>query len=196
MKKIMTRPYVVALEGIPGSGKTTLRSIIEVDDLSIDRVEQILPGDPEDDYDLGLDKIIQSDLLKTKRTASGEHRIVVLDRYYLSTLAYQFSYDSMNKTNTYGNLKKLYDDYLENGELVTPDVTFYIDTPVEESYARKNRVPGGSIWEDKIFLGLNQVYYRNQEGFYIIDGSKGLGEIQHIIEDVIRKGVVAQWVIE
>jgi len=82
----------------------------------------------------------------------------------------------------------MYDGYLESKKLIIPDITFYIDTPVGESYLRKNRTPGDGIWADKRFLELNQVYYRNQESLYIVDGSKDLSEIHCEVEDVIREG--------
>lgn len=185
----MIKSYVVALEGIPGSGKTTLRKTIGVDGFSIDRVEQILPGDPDTDTNLGLDQIIESDRLKTSRAMAGRYDIVLLDRYYLSTLAYQFSYDIVSGSSTHKELAEKYKQYLDSGKLMVPDVTFYIDTPLKESYLRKSRLSGDEMWVNDRFLELNRTYYSNQEGLHTIDGRRSLAEIQLEIESVIKKGV-------
>lgn len=185
----MAKSYVVALEGIPGSGKTTLRKTISVDGFSIDRVVQILPGDPDTDTDLGLNQIIESDKLKTLRAMARRYDIVILDRYYLSTLAYQFSYDIVSNSNTYKRLAEKYEQYLADGKLMAPDITFYIDTLLRESYLRKNRLSGDEMWVNDRFLELNRMYYSNQEGLYTIDGRRSLTGIQLEIERVIKKGV-------
>lgn len=185
----MNRSYVVALEGIPGSGKTTLREEVCVSGFSIDRVEQILPGDPDTDVDLGVDQIVESDRLKTARVAAGIFDIVVLDRYYLSTLAYQYAYDIVSGQDTYSKLAVEYEQYLRTGELIVPDITFYIDTPLKESYQRKSRVSGNAMWVNGRFLELNRKYYKDQKGLYFIDGKRNFADIKSEIEDVIKEGV-------
>jgi thymidylate kinase len=185
----MRRAYVVALEGIPGSGKTTLRRSLRVDGYSIDRVEQILPGDPQSDHDISIDQIIESDILKTLRATSDNFDIVLLDRYYLSTLAYQYSYDIVTGLSTYESLAARYKQYLKGGQLVIPDLTIHIDTPLEESYRRKNRLSGDEMWVNGEFLDLNRKYYSQQKNLYIIDGTKALDTIRLDIEQQIKAGI-------
>lgn len=175
----------MALEGIPGSGKTTLRETVHIAGFSIDRVEQILPGDPDTDDDLSLEQITESDKLKTARATAGTHDIVLLDRYYLSTLAYQISYDEINNVDTYRGLAAKYEEYLKYGELINPDITFYIDTPLEASYRRKNRLSGDKMWVNDRFLELNREYYSIQRGLYTIDGNRSLEDIKCEIENAI-----------
>jgi thymidylate kinase len=91
----MNKPLVIALEGIPGSGKTTLKNTINLNDLRVERVEQILPDDPQSDDGLGLKEVMISDFLKTNRVINNKADVVILDRYYLSTLAYQASFDKI-----------------------------------------------------------------------------------------------------
>lgn len=185
----MRKPYVVALEGIPGSGKTTLRKCLNVSQYTIDRVEQILPGDPDSDKDISLDKIIESDLLKTGRANSQNFDIVILDRYYLSTLAYQYAYDVIKKNDTYGPLASIYSEYLKSGKLIRPNITFHIDTPLKESFIRKNRLSGDEMWVTNEFLELNRKYYKEQSDSYAIDGTRPLGDIKLEIEQLIREGI-------
>lgn len=72
---------------------------------------------------------------------------------------------------------------------MAPDITFYVDTPLRESYLRKNRLSGDEMWVNDRFLELNRMYYSNQEGLYTIDGRRSLTGIQLEIESVIKKGV-------
>lgn len=183
------RPYILALEGIPGSGKTTLRQVLFGDRYTVERVEQILPGDPDSDTDITVDGIIRSDFMKTERAFNSLCDIVVFDRYYLSTLVYQESYDVINGTNTLAPLAELYDGALQDGRLIVPDVTIYIDTSLQDSFTRKQRQSGDELWVNEQFLRLNREIYNSKPGLYVIDGTNSFNSIKLEIEQLVERSL-------
>ncbi len=185
----MKKPFVIALEGIPGSGKTTLRKTLFTDKYAVERVEQILPDDPDSDVGITVKGIIKSDFLKTERAIYSSCDIVLFDRYYLSTLVYQESYDTMYNTNTLKPLAKLYEVALGDGRLLEPNITVYIDTPLRESFYRKQRQSGDELWVNEQFLQLNREIYSTHAGLYIIDGRNGLDDIKLEIEEIVERGL-------
>jgi len=181
----MTKPFIVALEGIPGSGKTTLKDTLIVPGATIERVEQILPNDPQSHIGLTLESIITSDYLKTERATQTKADIVIFDRYYLSTLAYQSAYDRLNNADTLAALSTEYNSARINGRLIEPDLTIYINTPLEQSFLRKQRVSGDRLWINERFLEYTCEYYRAIPKLYTIDGRGTLENIKHEIEEKI-----------
>ena len=181
------RPFILALEGIPGSGKTTLRQVLFDDCCTVERVEQILPGDPDSDTDMTVDDVIKSDFMKTERAVDSLCDIVVFDRYYLSTLVYQESYDKINGTNTLEPLAELYAAALDDGRLIIPDITVYIDTPLRDSFARKQRQSGDELWINEHFLRLNREIYNSKPGLYVIDGTNSFDSIKLEIEQLVER---------
>ena len=59
--------FVIVLEGNPGAGKTTLKNGLMFDEMTVERVDQIIPGNPDSDKKLVLADIIASDLLKSSK---------------------------------------------------------------------------------------------------------------------------------
>lgn len=183
------KPFVVALEGIPGSGKTSLRrTLFDASNYCVDRVEQILPDDPDSDDDLTVEDIIQSDFLKTRRAKDQKYDIVILDRYYISTLVYQESFDQVHGKKTFNELSLRYKKALHDGDLIVPDLTIYIDTPLDFSFARKNRESSDELWVNKKFLTLNRELYKNYDDFHYIDGTREFDDIRLYIEnEIVRR---------
>jgi thymidylate kinase len=182
---LKNRPFIVAFEGLPGSGKTTLKNTLFAGRKDIERIDQILPGDPQDDTALTLDDIQRSDYLKTQKIMRSTSSIVLLDRYYHSTLAYQYTYDKRMEASTFENLEKEYSNALRRSELIQPSVSFYIDTPIEESYKRKKRQPGNELWVDPHFLKYTHKYYKDRTEFHTINGAKSFEDVVLEIETYI-----------
>lgn len=140
--EIITCPNrrLLVLEGLPGAGKTTLKNLFG-NEPDYEVVDQILPNDPQDDKDLTVDYILNSDELKTSIFGKSQKSNVILDRYYVSTLAYNWSYDQIFKTNTYEKVLKWYKACLKERKLIKPFCTFFIKVPIEYAFMRKNRQP-------------------------------------------------------
>jgi dTMP kinase len=140
---------LIVIEGADGTGKNTQRELL-VNRLSKEGFNVKYHHYPDYDYDYG--KMIRSyldraremnvaellmvylvDMIKDKSRMPQElddGSIVIFDRYFFSTIAYQssggFDYEKAKK------MVKLLD-------LKMPDVVFYLDVPVEISMERKDR---------------------------------------------------------
>ena len=179
--------FVIVFEGLPGSGKTTLKNDLMFGQLIVDRVEQILPDNPDNDEELTLDDIFRSDTLKTERIINRKGDIVLLDRYYLSTLAYQYAHDKVFGSNNYNISREWYDSALQSGLIVQPDLTVYIDTPLEASYKRKNRMPNTSEWTNQAFLLAMKEFYDTQNETVVVDGSLTYNEVKNTIITIVKE---------
>lgn len=99
---------VVVLEGNPGTGKTTIKDNLKFDGVIIERIDQILPDNPDSDDQLVSADIVASDLLKSSKITKTKGKIIIMDRYIHSTLAYRYAYDRLYDTSTYSKLDHTY----------------------------------------------------------------------------------------
>lgn len=182
----------IVLEGLPGGGKTTLLG--ELKDTDIYTIDQILPFRP-DDSKLTVSYIKKSDFLKTSRFLDSNESNVLTDRYYVSTLAYHWSYDKVFHANTYKNIYKWYKKSLKDGFLIKPFLTFLIVVSPSLSLERKNRINdlnSDNPWVRKDFLDFLNAYYKffyaeieSKTRVIIIDGTLSLLKIKNIIKNEI-----------
>lgn len=187
---------IVVLEGNPGSGKTVMKDNIRIKGHVIERVDQIIPNNPDSDTGLVPADIVASDLLKSSIAQKTTDKIIVIDRYVNSTLAFQYAYDRKYHTSRYGALLNIYTSLQKIGYLVKPHLTIYIDTPPPLSLSRKNRQEGTSDWTDEVFLNNMRSYYAKCADIsYVVDGSgsyemvydKVIGIIKHEIMNYDKK---------
>lgn len=182
--------FVVVLEGNPGAGKTTLKNGLMFDDTTVERVDQIIPGNPGSDEELVLADIIASDLLKSSKIQKAKNKIIIMDRYIHSTLAYQYAYDRLNGTSDYDKLHTVYRSLRNTGCLVESDLTVYIDVPPELSVSRKGRSDNESNWTNKDFLNYMRSYYKGCSAVnYTIDGTLDYQVIYNELVNSIEKGI-------
>ncbi len=182
--------FVVTLEGNPGAGKTTIKDELKLEGIEIERIDQILPDNPNSDKGLLPADIVASDLLKSSRLQKYKNKLVVMDRYIHSTLAYQYAYDRTHSTSNFDDLANTYNTLQDLGYLTLPDLTIYIDVPPHLSVSRKNRKNDESSWTDKAFLDYMREYYRSRSDIdYIIDGIQDYLLVYNEIVAVIMKEV-------
>lgn len=186
------RKLLVVLEGTPGGGKTTLmehfRSLPQ-----FEGINQILPDNDPTDETITLAKILQSDHLKTQAYLKSSKDIVILDRYYQSTLSYHWAADKTFNEDRFQDVKTWADDSLKNNTLLVPDYTFYIDVPFDLSLKRKGRAATADFidpWTNREFLCSMREYYLNlfqstTENVIFIDGQKNLDDIEAEIRNTI-----------
>lgn len=187
---MLNKKMIVAIEGNPGSGKTLVKDTLQINNIKIDRIDQILPNNEDSDKDLVSSDIVASDLLKSAICQKAQNKIVILDRYIHSTLAYQYAYDKVNKTSDYDQLLAIYKKLESINYLIKPDITIYIDTPYELSISRKARQPGTSPWTDKEFLNSMRNYYKNTDGIdHVIDGKQQFNDVLNEITTIIKGGL-------
>lgn len=109
---------LLVLEGIPGSGKTTI--LRSMKNSNLEKVKQILPSEPIFDQDMNQKFYFNSDILKTRKFFETNKHVCIMDRYYSSTLAFYWAYDKLFKTNKYKIAYNWYQRSVKNFSLVKP----------------------------------------------------------------------------
>lgn len=140
----------ISLEGLPGSGKTTLANNLCNKNTFIEMVKEIIDNrnDPnEQSY------YIESDLLKYKKAKKilKKKHSVIMDRSFLSTLAFNSAHDKVFQTKNFDNVFAKFQEHKTS--FFDPCVYVHIKTPLDKSISRKKRgLHSGEIWTNKEFL--------------------------------------------
>ena len=194
-KKLVT-PLFIVFEGIDGSGKSTQAKMLfeYLQDRDYSCVHLVEPTDgawgkkireilksgvaPEPEEQLRLFMLDREDDVDSNiKPALDRGHIIVMDRYYYSTAAYQGA----------GGL----DEHLivrQNREsgFPEPDRVYFIDLPPEQALERitqRNGEEGKEIFEKKSFLSRVRSIFLDlaDENFTVIDGSLPPDEIASLI---------------
>ncbi len=113
--------------------------------------------------------------------------IVICDRYYDSSTAYQ-GYGGMVDIKYINKINKIASENLK------PDLTFLIDIPLEESMKRRgiikkvnDRIESKEInYYKKIIAGYKKLAKSNKDRFKIIDGCKPVSNIHNQILKILK----------
>ena len=200
----MTRGRFITLEGIEGVGKTTniefLRELLEQKGIDV-LVTREPGGTPlaEDvrevlleTRDESMDPITESLLIFAARTqhvstviqpALNEGRWVLCDRYTDATYAYQGG----GRGVALETLERLAE--FAQGSL-WPDLTIYLDAPVDKALARiANRQPDRFETEDSEFFARVRARYlaieESEERVVLIDATQSIEEVRLRLVDAI-----------
>jgi dTMP kinase len=182
MKHTLNRGILVAIEGIDGVGKTTqsTRLVQRLTALGLDAVrffeptnetpeatliQQKLLGDSSTTADDLLDLFLADrkyDVEKRIVPALSAKKIVVMDRYFLSTAAYQ------SDSKTWRELLKVNREFAPE-----PDISFIINWPADVAMRfAKKRAGGLSTFENQTALFKIRGKYleiaREDSGNYVI----------------------------
>ena len=112
--------------------------------------------------------------------------IIICDRYFDSSIAYQ----GYGRGLSIQWLKDLNSEAIKGSN---PDVTIFVDTPVDVSRKRmesknKDRMEmEGSKFLEKVRYGYLEIAKEKQDRFVTVDGSGAMDEIHSQIWDNIRK---------
>ena len=194
----------ISFEGIEGSGKSTqielIEELIRAKGYQVKKLRE--PGTTE----LG-EKIRNIFLEKTTETVDpiteafllyatrkhldqnflrqnlNEGAIVIADRYADATLAYQ----SYGKGLDHNFVKLIHD----SSQLLSPDLTFYMDISAELSIERisdreRDRMESESIdFFKKVREGYLQIAHDNPERVVVLDANKTIDELHESIKKII-----------
>ncbi len=190
------RGMLIDFEGIDGSGKWTQTKLLEKElkergfDVAIysypnynSEYGKIIEGFLDGKFDLNIDEqflLYLTDILRDKKRIKEKLKkgsIVITDRYFPSTIAYQcanlFDFETAKK------IVRLVD-------LTVPSVIFYLDIPADVAFFRKRKEKGmGDRFEEDIsFLGkVRKIYERLIEeefpisGWIRLDGREKAGDV-------------------
>ena len=197
------RPFFICFEGVEGSGKSTQAKLLYKFIKKNITKNVILTREPggtlfsEKIRNLMLDKKTNISPLTEfflLMAARNEHIIskinfylkkkfiIICDRFFYSTLAYQHYLEGMDRKFIFSIQKKIFNK-------VHPDITFLIDLNKKESKIRINKRSKKTNKFDKLssyhfnkirngFLKISKMY---KNKIILIKGNKPLNEIQNVI---------------
>ena len=187
---------LIVLEGIDGAGKSTQAEILlkGLQEKGYDVVYFREPSkgkwgqeikkkaadpdslSPEEELDLFL-KDRKENVKKNLRPALEKKKIVILDRYYFSTIAYQGA-----KGIDQERIRRVNEEFV-----VEPDLVFFLDVDPRGGLDRiKNRKKKDRLFERAEYLVKVREIFRSFRGkkFFHIDASKPEKEISTEIEKI------------
>ena len=197
------KPFFICFEGVEGSGKSTQAKLLYKFIKKKITKNVILTREPggtlfsEKIRNLMLDKKTKISPLTEfflLMAARNEHIIskinfylkkkfiIICDRFFYSTLAYQHYLEGMDKKFIFGIQKKIFNK-------IHPDITFLIDLNKKESKIRINKRAKKTNRFDRLsshhfnkirngFIKISKLY---KNKIFLIKGSKSLNEIQNEI---------------
>ncbi len=179
--------YIV-FEGIDGAGKTTqiqmlkewledngfrVETLVEPTDSEVGTlIREVLkrPDANTDEVQNMLALLFAADRLSIMDKLEDESKIIISDRSFISSLAYQNDYDWIKVLNKHA--KK-------------PDLVLLLDLDVKKSVARTST---GDTFEDEEFLtGVRQKYLEIVENYehQIIDANNGINKVSSDIKKAV-----------
>lgn len=196
-RSVMHKGFLIIFEGIDGTGKSTQAEILMMrlrkkgcDVVYFREPSQSKWGreikrkalhqdslSPEEELDLFL-KDRKENVEKNLRPALGRKKIVILDRYYFSTIAYQGA-----KGIDQERIRRMNEDFV-----VDPDLVFILDVDPREGLNRiRKRKKKDKLFEREEYLVKVRDIFRSFRGeiFIHIDASRPKKEISAEIEETV-----------
>ena len=201
---ILKKGFLVVFEGIDGSGKTTQAKLLyehlikkgltvvlskePTDSIYGQKIKKLAQGErdltkPLDEYRLFVNdrKIHVENLIKP---ALQQKKIVILDRYYFSTIAYQGALGL-----DIGKIKEENESFSP-----VPEIVFLINVPPRVGIIRiqKGREETPNLFEQEKYLSdVNKVFNGLNEDYIVtLDGVDGIdiihNKIINVIDDVVK----------
>ena len=194
----------IVFEGLDGSGKSTQQQLLN-DKLQIDKISSISFREPGSTV-IGekIVKILQSDqklsplsellLFYVSRSAIIEEKIkpalenydvVICDRYFYSSVAYQGYGRGMN----IDFINQINDEVVKN---IIPDLIFYMDISWEEKKKRKGiNINDRFEKEDRVFhnkvrSGYKSMAKKDSDKWKIIDAEENIENISSCIYETVK----------
>ncbi len=195
----MQKGILIVFEGIDGSGKSTQAEILleRLQEEDFDAVyfrepskgkwgrkikKKALHPDslsPEEELDL-FQKDRRENVEKNLKPALRKKKIVILDRYYYSTIAYQGAKGIDEKL-----IRRMNEEFV-----VEPDLVFIFDIDPQKGLERiENRKKKDRLFEREDYLVKVREIFRSFKGekFVHIDALKSKEEIRKEIEEIVLR---------
>ncbi len=195
----MQKGILIVFEGIDGSGKSTQAKILleRLQEEYFDAVYFREPSkgkwgrkikkkalhfdslSPEEELDL-FQKDRRENVEKNLKPALKKKRVVILDRYYYSNIAYQGAKGIDEKL-----IRRMNEEFV-----VEPDLVFIFDINPQKGLERiENRKKKDRLFEREDYLVKVREIFRNFKGekFVHIDALKSKEEIRKEIEEIVLR---------
>ncbi len=195
----MQKGILIVFEGIDGSGKSTQAEILleRLQEEDFDAVYFLEPSkgkwgreikkkalhpdslSPEEELDLFL-KDRRENVEKNLKPALKKKRVVILDRYYYSTIAYQGAKGIDEKL-----IRRINEEFV-----VQPDLVFIFDIDPQKGLERiENRKKKDRLFEREDYLVKVREIFRSFKGekFVHIDALKSKEEISKEIQEIVLR---------
>ena len=196
---VLQKGILIVFEGIDGSGKSTQAKILleRLQEEDFDAVyfrepskgkwgrkikKKALHPDslsPEEELDLFL-KDRRENVEKNLKPALKKKRVVILDRYYYSTIAYQGAKGIDEKL-----IRRMNEEFV-----VEPDLVFIFDIDPQKGLERiENRKKKDRLFEREDYLVKVREIFRSfkDEKFVHIDALKSKEEISKEIQEIVLR---------
>jgi dTMP kinase len=196
---VLQKGILIVFEGIDGSGKSTQAEILfkRLQEEDFDAVYFREPSEgkwgrkikkkalhpdsltPEEELDLFL-KDRRENVEKNLKPALKKKKVVILDRYYYSTIAYQGAKGIDEKL-----IRRMNEEFV-----VEPDLVFIFDIDPQKGLERiKNRKKKDRLFEREDYLVKVREIFRSFKGekFVHIDALKSKEEISKEIQEIVLR---------
>lgn len=179
---------IIVLEGMPGSGKTTISELLKKK-YSFGKVPQIIFRKQKtmDNNPYHQNPYFISEELKCHlaRKLEKTHPCVVMDRNYISSLAFNYAVNDKEHHSSFQLSLQWYIDNI-NSKLIYPTKYIYLKTPLKYCFSRKGRQPDiKSPWTDPKSLKKMKYFYENIFPLMEINIPKTTISTDDTIENVI-----------
>ena len=195
----MQKGILIVFEGIDGSGKSTqaeiLQERLQEEDFDVVYFREPSKGKwgrkikkkalhpdsltPEEELDLFL-KDRRENVEKNLKPALKKKRVVILDRYYYSTIAYQGAKGIDEKL-----IRRMNEEFV-----IEPDLVFIFDIDPQKGLERiENRKNKDRLFEREDYLVKVREIFRSFKGekFVHIDALKSKEEISKEIQEIVLR---------
>ena len=132
------------------------------------------------------------DLVEKKiKPALEKRRVVICDRFYDSTIAYQ---GAGREVESYGWVESFQQKVIGGLE---PDRTFLLDIPLDVAYERRSEKEDrmeseGAHFQRKVADAYREIASQNERRIRVIDGTKAPDQIQAKIQGEIRRMIISR----
>ncbi len=189
----------IALEGIPGVGKTTLAQSLAHDKNAIILPEHIfsdellftyLKDNPSSEESFRLNWTVKDSLVELY----DYKQYIIADRCFITTLAYNFTISKLeNNPSKYNETLAWCQEKLENNNLHAPDVCIILTMDYAVSNVRKNRRGSSMIWSQPEALRYAEQFYEEvlpalpnlYRKYILIDAQQSPDKIFQDIKDAL-----------
>ncbi|MBI3379315.1 dTMP kinase [Candidatus Gottesmanbacteria bacterium] len=205
--------FFISFEGVEGSGKSTqvglLASKMQEEGLNIvvtrepggTRIGELIRNITHGRENVDLTATTEAYLMSSARAqlvreiirpALKDNKIVIVDRFVDSSLAYQ-GYGRGLSEETIWQLNKLAIDE------VLPNLTIFLDVTPALGFSRRNgteKIDRLDLQQkdfyDRVYKGYKKLTVNFKDRYFVLDGSKSIAEVEKEIWDVVKSKIKMQ----